>query len=442
MRASALHNSRMVKRRDKYLWEIGSAPPPIGPHSLVKHQIVRRYLERYIQVLMSNYVIDKLTLSIVDGFAGGGEYVAEDGSQFHDGSPLIAINTVGEQQGLLNVGRRKERRVDAKFYFVEKLKSNFLYLQHLLGARLPEGRVGNDVVVLNDEFQKAVGPVIADIKRRAGGERAIFLLDQYAYDQVPGPLLKTIFTQVKGAEVILTFNVDSLISFLSDTEPSRQKLREMGLDQYVDWQAIQTLKAGNTGQWRSAIQRSLARGLVESSGARHYTIFYITPMGNTSWTYWLVHLSNSFKARDVMMELHWQLANHFSHYLEPDLFTLGYRGNDDSRATRQDVIDLGEAHLFDAIASQRCQGGLAEKLVPAIYGSANPMTFSQWLESIGSSTPATADMVRKALDVGIQTGDIVATSRDGVRRAKGSSIHAGDVLSASAQQTFLYGGDS
>jgi hypothetical protein len=62
----------MVKRNDKYLWHVGSQPPPIGPHSLVKHQIVRRYLERYIQVLMSNYVIDKLTLSVVDGFAGGG----------------------------------------------------------------------------------------------------------------------------------------------------------------------------------------------------------------------------------------------------------------------------------------------------------------------------------------------------------------------------------
>ena len=233
--------------------------------------------------------------------------------------------------------------------------------------------------------------------------------------------------------------MDSLIAFLSDAEPSRQKLKEMGLDRYVDWQAIQGLKSAGPAQWRSAIQRSLARGLVESSGARHYTIFYITPMGNTAWTYWLVHLSNSFKARDVMMELHWQLANHFSHYLEPDLFTLGYRAESDARAKRQEVIDLGEAHLFDAIASERCRGGLAEKLVPAIYNSATELTFSQWLETIGSSTPATADMVRQALDAGIQAGDIVATSPDGVRRAKGNSLHVGDTLRASAQTTFLYG---
>lgn len=428
----------MVKRNDKYLWQVGTPPPPIGPHSLVKHQIVRRYLERYIQVLMSNYVIDKLTLSVIDGFAGGGEYLAEDGSQYHDGSPLLALNTVGEQQVLLNVGRIKERRVDAKFYFVEKLKSNFEYLQQLLHARLPNGRIGHDVTLFRSAFQDVVGPIITDIRTRAGGERAIFLLDQYAYDQVPGPLLKTIFSQVRGAEVILTFNVDSLIAFLSDTQPSRQKLAEMGLDQYVDWQGIQSLKASSPAQWRSVIQRNLARGLVESSGARHYTIFYLTPMGSTSWTYWLVHLSNSFKARDVMMELHWQLANHFSHYLEPDLFTLGYRANDDADATGQGAFELGEGYHFDALASQRCRSGLADKLVSAIYGSTGAMSFAEWLEKIGSSTPATADMVRQALDSGIQTGDIVAMSRDGTRRTKGTSLHASDMLTASAQRPLIF----
>lgn len=428
----------MVKRSDKYLWTVGSPPPEIGPHSLVKHQIVRRYLERYIQVLMSNYVIDKLTLSIIDGFAGGGEYLAEDGAQFHDGSPLIALNTVGEQQALLNVGRTKERRVDAKFYFVEKLKSNFEYLERLLSSRLPDGRVGHDVILLRSAFQDVVSSIIADVHKRAGGERAIFLLDQYAYDQVPGPLLKAIFSQVKGAEVILTFNVDSLITFLSDTQPSRQKLAEMGLDRYIDWNGIQALKASSPAQWRSVIQRNLARGLVESSGAKHYTIFYLTPMGSTSWTYWLVHLSNSFKARDVMMELHWKMANHFSHYLEPDLFTLGYRARDDEGATGQGAFELGEAYNFDAMASQRCRSGLAEKLVPTIYNSAEAISFAEWLEKIGSSTPATADMVRQALDTGIQGGDIVAVSKDGTRRTKGTSLHPSDMLTPSSQRPLIF----
>ena len=428
----------MVKRADKYAWHVGSPPPKIDPHSLVKHQLVSDYLARYIQVLMSNYLIDKLTLSIVDGFAGGGEYLAEDGSQFHDGSPLIALKTVQEAEVALNVGRDKPRKVDAKFYFVEKLASNFGYLDALLGTRLAPGRVGKDVVLLKQAFQDAIGPVMADIASRAGGERAIFLLDQYAYDQVPGPLLRTIFSQVKGAEVILTFNVDSLIAFLSDKDQCRAKLQQIGLDRYIDWRNLESLKNSGPAAWRSAIQRNLARGLVEESGARHHTIFYITPAGSTSWTYWLVHLSNSFKARDVMMELHWQQANHFSHYLEPDIFTLGYRTKDDEEATRQNGLDLGHAFQFDAIASNRCKSGLSEKLVPLIFDSSQPLPFSQLLDNLGSSTPATADMIRSALDPAIRSGDLSARSRDGKTRTKGSSLHSGDVLAASAQRPFFF----
>ncbi len=428
----------MVKRADKYAWHVGSPPPRIDPHSLIKHQLVRDYLARYIQVLMSNYLIEKLTLSIIDGFAGGGEYLSEDGEEFHDGSPLIALKTVEEAQAALNVGRDKPRKVDAKFYFIEKLASSFGYMSALMGARLAAGRVGNDVVLMQQAFQDAVGPVMADIASRAGGERAIFLLDQYAYDQVPGPLLRQIFSRVKGAEVILTFNVDSLITFLSDKEQCRAKLQQIGLDRYIDWKTLEALKNSSPAAWRSAIQRNLARGLVEESGARHHTIFYITPAGSTSWTYWLVHLSNSFKARDVMMELHWQQANHFSHYLEPDIFTLGYRTNDDKEATGQNGLDLGEAFQFDAIASQRCTTGLSEKLVPMIFDNSQPVSFSHLLENLGSSTPATADMIRSALDPAIRGGDLSAKSKDGKTRTKGSTLHVDDVLLPSAQRPIFF----
>jgi len=198
------------------------------------------------------------------------------------------------------------------------------------------------------------------------------------------------------------------------------------------------LKTSSPAMWRSVIQRNLARGLVEESGARHYTIFYITPAGSTPWTYWLVHLSNSFKARDVMMELHWQQANHFSHYLEPDLFTLGYRTNNDASATGQDGLDLGQAHHFDTLASQQCQTGLSEKIVPLIFDRSEPVPFSQLLDKLGSSTPATAKMIRSALDPAIRSGDLSAKSRDGVARAKGTSLHSDDVLSASAQRPIFF----
>jgi three-Cys-motif partner protein len=130
----------MVKRADKYDWHVGSPPPKIDAHSLVKHEIVRDYLSEYIKVLMSNYRIETLTLSIVDGFAGGGEYLADDGAGYHDGSPLIALKTVAETEAALNVGRVKPRLVDAKYYFVEMLDNNFDYLSKT-GRRAAEAGV-------------------------------------------------------------------------------------------------------------------------------------------------------------------------------------------------------------------------------------------------------------------------------------------------------------
>lgn len=429
----------MTKHGDKYKWKIGAAPPRLDYHSLVKHQIVREYVGRYIKVLMSNYNIERLVLSIVDGFAGGGDYEAPDGDGFKPGSPQIVIDTVTEQEALLNIGREKPRKVDAKYYFVEQHRDSHLYLNALLTTRYGAPRLTKDIVSIKGTFDSHVDRINADIVMRQGGERAIFLLDQYAYDQVPVPLIKKIFDEVDKPEVILTFGVDSLISFLADNIKSHKKMEQIGLAAYIDWASLEALRGAPPAVWRSAIQRNLAKGLIESSGATHSTIFYITPMGNTSWTYWLVHLSKNYKARDVMMELHWEMANHFSHYLEPDLFTLGYRAGSDTAATKQSDFELGEAHHFDAIASEKCKKGLGEKLVPLLFENGGPIEFRQLTESVGSLTPATADMIRASLDEAIRCKEILVKSPDGKTRTKGSSIKSGDHLQAKQKSLIFLG---
>ena len=230
----------MVKHSDKYVWVVGSSPPPLDPHSVVKHEIVREYLSRYVQVLMSNYVIDRLVLSIVDGFAGGGEYSGEKAGEFVPGSPQIVIDALTEQGALLNVGREKPRTLDVRYYFVEKTRSNFEYLNALLTARYGVHRKGQDIITLPGTFQKNFAGIRKDIQSRSRKHRSIFLLDQYAWDQVPGALLKEIFSTIEGAEVILTFAVDSLISFLSDNHKSREKMAQMGFAEYIDWTALES----------------------------------------------------------------------------------------------------------------------------------------------------------------------------------------------------------
>ena len=50
------------------------------------------------------------------------------------------------------------------------------------------------------------------------------------------------------AEVILTFAVDSLISFLADNKASRAKLAQMGMDAHIDWVALEKLRSAAAGR--------------------------------------------------------------------------------------------------------------------------------------------------------------------------------------------------
>lgn len=428
----------MVKRSEKYVWVPGSPPPPLDPHSVVKHDIVREYLSRYVHVLMSNYLMDKLVLSVVDGFAGGGEYVGSSG-EFVPGSPQIVIDALTEQEVLLNVGREKPRKLDVRYYFVEKMASSLQYLNALLTSRYGSNRIGHDIMTLQGTFQKNFDAIRADIKERRRGDRAIFLLDQYAWDQVPGALLKDIFDTVRGAEVILTFGVDSLISFLSDNEQSRRKMEGMGFADHIDWMSLEKLRGTTGNAWRAAIQRNLADALIRASGAQHSTIFYITPQGDTPWTYWLVHLSNNYKARDVMMNIHWGKSNQFSHYLEPDIFTLGYSAQKDAEVTGQNSLSFGEEFQFDKLAAKKCMAGLERKLVPWLFDRGDKaVQFKELSHGIGSRTPGTEKMLKESLDEAIRCGDLVALTKDGGRRTKGSSLKADDVLIAGDQRSLIH----
>jgi hypothetical protein len=59
---------------DKYAWSVGSPPPPLDPHSAAKHELVRSYVSRYVDILTSDPRHDVLNVTLVDGFAGGEEY--------------------------------------------------------------------------------------------------------------------------------------------------------------------------------------------------------------------------------------------------------------------------------------------------------------------------------------------------------------------------------
>ncbi|MEN1341844.1 three-Cys-motif partner protein TcmP, partial [Pseudomonas aeruginosa] len=84
-----------MAKDEKYKWNISTGTyPQIDPHSKIKHKIIQDYIRSYITVVMSNQMIPRIGISIIDGFCGGGIYKDDDGIGIHYGSPIIALETV------------------------------------------------------------------------------------------------------------------------------------------------------------------------------------------------------------------------------------------------------------------------------------------------------------------------------------------------------------
>jgi three-Cys-motif partner protein len=424
----------LSKKDDKWDWIIGQAPPELDPHSKVKHQLVSDYLRRYISVLMSNELIPRLKLTLVDGFAGGGLYT--DGHRTADGSPLLLLKTIREAEALLNLKRREQRQVDAQYHFVEYKKTNFDYLKHVLCAEGYENRIGRDITLYQNAFEDVCRSIVKTTADRKGGQRAIFLLDQYGYDDIYLQTIQHILSSLQGAEVILTFNVDSLLAFLSDTEKFHAITRRIGLEPYIDWAGYAELKAQS--RWREMIQRQLAYGILKASGARFMTLFFVTPRGGTPWSYWLVHLSNAYKANDVMKSVHWEHGNSFGHSLEPGYFQIGYQANQDTSVTKQSGLGFADPAAFDANLYDASIATLQEKLPRMIHERNEGIPFIELMEGIANRTNATSDIVRKSLNDHILSKEIQAFSTQGNLRTKGTSIHQNDIIIPSKQRTIFF----
>lgn len=385
---------------------------------------------------MANAKMPRLRLTLVDGFAGGGLY--SDGQGTAPGSPLIMLKTAAEAEAYLNTSRiQTPREVDAQYHFVEVNPSSYEYLKYTLNAEGYGRDIGTKIALYNNKFETVCADIIAAAASRKAGQRAIFLLDQYAYDDIVMPTVANIFQNLQGAEVILTFNVDSLLTFLNDSKQFHTITRRIGLEPYINWRDIARLKAGS--QWRQIIQRQISHGIWKASGARFMTLFFVTPQGNSPWSYWLVHLSNAYRANDVMKSVHWDHGNSFGHSLEAGLFQIGYEANKDMDVTLQTEMNFMEASAFDETLRTRSIVTLRDELPRLIHEQHDGVTFNDLIYQIANKTNATEKIIKESLNEAVATKELQALIEGGGQRAKGTSIRGTDILLPSRQKSIFMG---
>lgn len=416
-------------RKPKYEWpKPGGTPPTLDEHSAAKHDVIRTYVGRYIDILTANLRQDHLNLSLVDGFAGGGRYLHQ--GRPAPGSPLILLDEVARARVRLSTARTKPFKLDAEFFFVERSRSGYEHLDWCVGeTEWSKGR-GDWIHLFNDDFQAALPRVVAGVKRRGRAHRAIFLLDQYGYSDVSLAAVRDLLAALPNAEVILTFNVDWLINFLSEDEPFLKAVTpvEIGADQV---RRMLDLKEESGGRW--AIQHLLYKHLIDRTGADFYTPFFVrSPISNRS--YWLVHISRHPKARDEMARLHWEMSNIFIHHGAAGLRMLGYQPE---RFFDQAALGFD----FGEIAARRSRSALMGELPPVIFDAAfksdRPATMTTLFRRVCNDTPATTGIITKVLLDLRAEKEVEIVTADGRPRPRTSTVDWTDVILPPRQRSFF-----
>lgn len=415
--------------KKKYEWGQGLEPPPIEFHSVAKHEILEEYLTRYVKILASSHRVEKLRLALVDGFSGGGLYRLPGEAGLHEGSPLIFLRAMDSAAEQVNADRIRPFTLDAEFFFVEREQKTVEFLAETVRSRVG-GASRWPIRYKVGDFAEHVDAIIDQIASRGRVHRSIFLLDQYGYTDVPVHLLRKIFQRLPKAEVILTFAVDSLLDYISDTSSFRSIITKIGFNEHIDLSEIDKMKS-STNDWRFIIQSQLYKALVGGSRAQFFTPFFIVSR-QSNRSYWLVHLSNHVRARDEMMKLHWVKHTYFTHHGGAGLNMLGYDPKRDPGITKQGRLSF----VFDEPARELTEGSLMADIPRIISQSSQGMSFAELLAQTCNNTPATSDIYKKAIRCLIDYKELEAVGENGEKRT-GQRIADSDTLVIPRQRTIF-----
>lgn len=407
--------------------------PSIDDHSKIKHKIYSEYIVAYVKTIMSNYVIPKIEFSIVDGFCGGGVYYDQNNEQY-DGSPIVLIEAVNKARIEVNVERINEREVVANYYFIDKDKTAIDMLQKQLDYKKDINfHYSQDVSrseLSNGIFSDLLDATITKIKNTKSSGKALFFLDQYGYSAVKICDIIKILNSMQKSEVILTFNISSMYTYFSDKDEFSRALRNLGIYEEIDWDLYKIIRQDKR-QVRRFIQKEISRAIKKAAKAKFMTLFFIKPQNSKDWGYWLIHLTNEYKAHDVMKTLHWNNATYFGHELEHGLFEFGYE-------TAKDIDIVGNSGLLDfefdfgPQSRSSCVESLHEDFGKFIYTQDSISIEDLFYKSI-SNTPASEVHLQESIKRLHQEKSVSIQNADGKSRRPSKNYKKSDVITPSKQ---------
>ncbi len=408
-----------------FIWGPDGALPRIEEHTKRKLDVLKNYLDIYFDTVVRNPAQDRLNITLVDGFSGGGAY--SDGARTRAGSPLVLLNAVEEAATRLNEGREKPLEINARFIFVDDEPEHVAALRReLLGC----GYATDDprITIFEGTFVDHLPNIMQLITKTQRKGRSIFFLDQFGYSDVPMSAIQTIFGSLDRAEVVLNFAIDSILNYLQEASADLPLYRQFGIDArfIADWQQRKDESMG-----RAITQRALMAHIHANSGAKFFTPFMLWSRTDNRWMM-LAHLSQHQAARDKMLGVHWQEQNSFTHVGSGGLFNLGY----DTRLKES----CDSLFSFSDIDRTALNKELINALPSEVHRIMNggQLEMSRLLAEIGNRTAGTNEDIFAVLSELAQARELEVLSSKGKPKRAGTKVAVKDRLILPSQPTLFF----
>jgi three-Cys-motif partner protein len=267
------------------IWEL-------DPHTLAKHEILRRYLGAWLPILAR----DNRRLVYIDGFCGPGRY-----SRGEPGSPLIAI-----ERALSHGDKLASNNVT--FLFLDERADRITHLKHEL-AQL-EIPANFTAIPIAGEFETQFGNLLDTLESRGLQIAPTFaFIDPFGFKGLPFQLMQRLLGYPK-TEVFVTMMVDSINRFLGHPDP---QVRQHIVQLFGTAQALQIASAGGDrlANLRLLYQSQLSKcarfvRYFEMRNVQNKTIYYLFfasnhPLGHLKMkeAFWKVDASGRFRFSDA-----------------------------------------------------------------------------------------------------------------------------------------------
>ncbi len=402
-----------------YTWADGAQ---LDDHSRRKHKILREYFHEYLMVRCANPAQTRFRLAVVDGFSGGGRYACGTA-----GSPIIFIEELRRAVDEVNLRRAAQGltnilEVECLLIFNDALDDVTEVLKRyaapvLAAAKETSPKLHLNVCYMSDSFEASY-PAIKEMIARGRYRTVLFNLDQCGHSKVETATLIDIMASTPSAEVFYTFAIQSLLTYLSRTNPKlmASQVRSLGI-------APDEFQVGD-GSISNAAWLGTAERLVFETfrgAARFVSPFSITnPDG---WRYWLIHFANNYRARQVYNDvLHGNGTQ--AHFGRSGLNMLAYNPSHDE----------GALYLFEGSDRAKARDQLLEDIPRLVAESGDVMDVAEFYEAAYNATPAHKDDIHTAM---IESEELEVFTEGGGRRRKVNTIGVGDTIKLKSQRSFF-----